>query len=189
MLKSMGVSDYHTFRLHYWDWRREVQMDQADDIFVEERLGETRANDNGQPQVYGDLFEGGWSTICWHNGSGNVDMPRGAICDPGIDTGPLLRCPFISDRDVCARDNPDWPSRAEVDAAIRKPQYDTASFNIQTGEDSFRNFMEGFDLSPGLSVEECADDGLCFCLIGNRNCDGPNSNFPARNRLHNSVST
>ena len=85
MLESMGDQNYYTFRTHYWDWRREIQM-ANDDIFVRNRVGESR-NISNQPQVRGDLFDGGWDTICWYDGSGNVSMPKGTTCDPRIKTG------------------------------------------------------------------------------------------------------
>ena len=163
-------------------------MDKADQIFVEGRLGETRANSNGQPQVFGDLFDEGWDTVCWYDGSGNVPAPSGGgICDPAIRTGPLLRCPFNPDssRDVCSFDNPDWPTREDVRNAIGKPIYDTENYGRITTEESFRNFMEGFDV--GVSVEECAASALCRCGEA-VDCDSDANEAPLQRRLHNTVS-
>ena len=181
MLKSMRHQNYYAFRTHYWDWRKETQEAISDDteIFVPNRLGERRNNINSQPQVHGDLFEGGWDTICWYNGSGNVIMPKGTICDPRIKTGPLLRCPLAQDdkKDPCDRFNPDWPSRADVEKALSKQQYDTQPYNKRASEESFRNFMEGFDSS--VSIDDCRSDPLCLCEGG----------MPLKRNLHNLVST
>ena len=38
MLRTMGHEDYHTFRTHFWDWRREIQMT-SPSIFQYNRLG------------------------------------------------------------------------------------------------------------------------------------------------------
>ena len=142
MLKSMGHSDYHTFRFSYWDWRREIQMEN-DNFFVEDKLGESRPNDEGQPQVYGDLFSEGWDTICWYGGSGNVTEELGTTCDPNTKTGPLLRCPTLPGYEPCSRDNPEWPNLEDVNNAIAKPVYVTPDYHTFTSIDSFRNYMEG----------------------------------------------
>ncbi len=85
MLKSQGEYDYHTFRIHYWDWRRGSR---SHELFQMNKLGRSITNQNGQSQVSGDLVSDGWDTICWYNGSGNA---KGTICNPNIKTGPLLR--------------------------------------------------------------------------------------------------
>ena len=180
MLESMGDQNYYTFRTHYWDWRIEIQM-ANDNIFVPNRLGERR---NSQPQVHGDLFDGGWDTICWYGGSGNVSMPKGTTCDPRIKTGPLLRCPLLGNKDPCDRNN-DWPTRADVDKALNKQQYDTQSYDKYARE-SFRNFMEGYDSS--VSIDDCRSDPQCFCE-GRPDCTGDNPGIPLKIHLHNLVST
>ena len=131
-----------------------------DKIFVCNRLGE-RQIVNSQPQVHGDLFDGGWNTICWYNGSGNVVMPKGTTCDPRINTGPLLRCPLLDNKDPCSRNNTDWPTRADVDKTLSKQQYDTQPYNTLASEESFRNSMEGFHSS--VSIDDCRSDPLCTC--------------------------
>ena len=90
MLRNMGRRDYYTFRTHYWDWRREIQMS-SPSIFQYNRLGS-----RNQSRVNGNLYSNGWNTICWYGGSGGVNKPKGTICDPNTDTGPLLRCPSVS---------------------------------------------------------------------------------------------
>ena len=40
MLKSMNQSDYYTFRIPYWDWRKEMQTE-ANSPFQPDRLGKT----------------------------------------------------------------------------------------------------------------------------------------------------
>ena len=177
MLKSMGESDYHTFRTHYWDWR---QHDRSE-VFKEESLGKTVANENNQPIVTGELFKDGWDTVCWFNGSGNVDIQKGTICNPNNKTGPLLRCPFP---DSCNTDNPKWPTFNQVRDAINKPFYDTKSYDMMTTDESFRNFMEGFE---SVEIGDCAENTLCKCEVGGVNC-GVNSSIPLQRHLHNTVS-
>ena len=209
MLKSTGKSNYYTFRLHYWDWRSEIQSrdferhatstqaaiiiaafrDGGTDIYLfnNNTLGETIMNSNGQPQVYGDLFGNGWNTICWYGGSGNIPAPRNGICNPNVNTGPLLRCPINpkSNLNVCNLHSSNWPDTEDVNNAINKPLYDTENYGLNVTGKSFRSFLEGFDAS--VSVEECAGFGLCKC--GDRvDCDGDNSKPPVHRRLHNTVS-
>ena len=89
MLKSMGHSNYHSFRLPYWDWRIEIQNStgiRVEDIFTEKRFGATQ-NVNGFPRVVGDIVgPDGWDTLC--------SQTNFQLCDPNISTGPLQRCPF-----------------------------------------------------------------------------------------------
>ena len=186
MLLTMGQENYYTFRTHYWDWRREIQIDVTDQIFLENRLGVTRPNEAGQPQVYGDLYTNGWNTVCWYGGSGNVMEPRGTICNPNVNTGPLLRCPFLPDEDPCNSTNRDWPNATDVNVALSKPEYDTEPFNKTATLDSFRNFMEGNDLE--ISIEDCRQNRLCSCEVGGPNCEGADASIPILRRLHNSVS-
>lgn len=187
MLRTMGRENYHTFRTHYWDWRRETQITShgTDEIFLESRLGMTRPNEAGQPQVYGDLYTNGWNTVCWYGGSGNVMEPRGTICDPSVNTGPLLRCPFLPE-DPCNSTNHDWPNITDVNVALSKPEYDTEPFNKTATVDSFRNFMEGNDIE--ISIPDCRRNRLCACEVGGPNCEGADASTPILRRLHNSVS-
>ena len=186
MLRTMGHEDYHTFRTHFWDWRREIQMT-SPSIFQYNRLG-GRQEIAGQSHVYGSLSSNGWNTICWYGGSGGVIEPKGTICDPNINTGPLLRCPSVPSDHInpCNSSNDDWPTIADVNSAINKPDYDTDTFDKDATADSFRNFMEGFDNS--LGKKECAKKPLCKCEVGEVHCEGDDSDEPLLRRLHNSVS-
>ncbi len=172
-------------RIHYWDWRRERR---SHELFQMNKLGTSITNQNGQSQVSGDLVGDGWDTICWYNGSGNVTIPKGTICNPNIKTGPLLRCPLINDSSVCDDNKPNyWPTYGDVDNAINKQVYDTESFDKNATADSFRNFMEGFD--NNVSIDECASNNLCICEGGGRvDCIGEDSSSPLQRRLHNAVS-
>ena len=186
MLKTAHEPDYHTFRFHFWDWRREIQTEKGVNIFTEARLGETRPNAGDQPMVYGDLVSGvGWNTICWYGGSGNLIEPLGTVCNPHNDTGPLTRCPTVHGQDVCRLDNPNWPSMADYDEAMGRPVYDTPDYAKKTSNESFRSFMEGFYMPP-ISKEECAKDPLCGC--GQDFYCGEGSLDPMSNLLHNAVS-
>ena len=149
MLKSMNCSDYHTFRVNYWDWRYSNRAE----VFTADRLG---ANTIGN-RLSGHIVDAGWDTICWYNGSGNVTAPKGTICDPRINTGPVQRCPIIDGVNPC--EIPDnWPTAEDVEDALSVPLYDTEPFNREVTE-SFRNLMEGN--KPGFSEEDCN-----FCLDG-----------------------
>ena len=183
MLRTMGHDDYHTFRTHFWDWRREIQMT-SPSIFQYNRLG-GRQEIAGQSHVYGNLYSNSWNTICWYGGSGGVNQPKGTICDPNINTGPLLRCPSDS-INPCSSSNDDWPTIADVNNAINKPDYDTEPFDKYAKAGSFRNYMEGFDSS--LDNKKCAQNSLCKCEVGAVHCEGADSDKPLLRRLHNSVS-
>ena len=175
MLKSMGESDYHTFRTHYWDWR---QHDRSE-IFKDKRLGETL---NQPPLVTGELFKDGWDTVCWFGGSGGVDIQKGTICNPNVKTGPLFRCPFP---DSCNSNNANWPTFVQVKDAINKPSYDTESYDMTTTDESFRNFMEGFEF---INIDACRKNKLCKCEVGRMDCKGNDSRLPLQRYLHNTVS-
>ena len=89
MLKRIGHTNYHTFRLPYWDWRIEIQNStgiRAEDIFTENRFGATH-NVSGFSHVVGDIVgPDGWDTLCSHT--------IFQLCDPDISSGPIRRCPF-----------------------------------------------------------------------------------------------
>ena len=177
MLQARGDPNYHTFRVPYWDWRKN---NRSDEVFRSNRLGNSSLNENNQSLVSGDLFSDGWDTICWYNGSGNVIIQKGTICNPNNKTGPLLRCPHSNN--FCNDSHPNWPTNGDVDKAIKKPLYDTESYNRSATDKSFRNFMEGFDGS--VSTNECASNGLCMCEERGDDCTGQ----PLQRRLHNAVS-
>ena len=160
MLKSMGHVDYHTFRLPYWDWRIENQRSTgilSDDLFAENRLGATK-NVSGFPHVIGDIVGDGWDTICW--------LTFFEICDPNVNTGPLQRCPFTG-TDPCNSNNPDWPTRQEVNDAMAIDNYDTPPYNL-VSLDSYRSFID-FDVH--FDIDECRDDRMCRCIPSGPECD------------------
>jgi hypothetical protein len=186
MLKSMNQPDYYTFRIPYWDWRKEMQTE-ANSPFQLERLGKTmNSNDDDLPVVQGgEIFPSSWNTVCWEkvNSSGN-------ICDPQTETGPLQRCPFLTD-EPCSSDNPLWPSDKDIQTALSLKSYDTSPFN-EKSHDSFRNILEGFKPLSNDSIQTCRDDKLCLCAIGGqtRTCRESNDDIqPIQRLLHNSVSS
>ena len=150
----------------------------ADSLFEENRLGVSRMNENNQYQVYGDLFNEGWNTTCWYGGSGNVMQEVGTVCDPRTNTGPLLRCPHYNGRDICRPDNPNWPTIDSVNTTISKPDYDTDDYRRNTDSNSFRNFMEGFEVLEDVSEAECSGMPLC----------NHNDGVSIQRHLHNTVS-
>ena len=162
MLKSMNRPNYHTFRINYWDWRDQNRAE----LLTADKLG---ANVNGQSELQGVLFDAGWDTICWYNGSGGVMTMRGTICDPRVNTGCIQRCPIIDGINPCKSPN-NWPTSDNVEDALTKAFYDTETFNPEATETSFRNLMEGFEV-----VEDCGNNQLCI-----RN---------NQRHLHNTVST
>jgi hypothetical protein len=148
MLKSMGRSDYHEFRFHYWNW---TDSDR-DSIFKENRLG---ISDPETAEVSGNLFgENGWNTICWQGNDQDC-----ATCDPRNPTAILRRCPIgENNTDYCFIEA-NWPTTEHINQALSKSEYDTNSFDIEADRDSFRNFMEGFEI-VGSDVE-CNGNTLC----------------------------
>ena len=159
MLKSMNRLNYYEFRLNFWDWT-DVNRTQ---IFTTDKLGENIGNS----QVNGAIFNTGWDTICWYNGSGNVTEPRGTTCDPRNNTGPLQRCPTVDGDNPCEmQDN--WPTIEDVEGALAKPKYDVKTYNKEANKKSFRNLLEGFE-----TKKKC-DNNLC---VGN-----------IQRHLHNTVS-
>ena len=148
----MGNPDYHSFRLPYWDWRRELFTSSGigpEQIFVENRLGATR-NVSGYPRVFGSIYEDGWNTIC--------SFIREDICDPNISTGPLQRCPFTG-TDPCSNNNPDWPTLQEGNDAMVIDSYDNPPYDRLTPH-GYRSFVDG---KIGSDVNECRNDRLCVC--------------------------
>ena len=140
--------------------------------------------------VYGNLYSNSWNTICWYRSNGRGNQPKGTICNPNINTGPLLRCPYVPAGTItinpCRSSNDDWPTIADVSNAINKPYYDTYPFDKYATAGSFRNYMEGFDSS--LDKYECAQQRLCRCEVGEEDCNSYNSTKPLLRLLHNSVS-
>ena len=188
MLKSMGHDDYYTFRIPYWDWRKEMQTD-SNSPFQRDRLGET-VNINGLPQVHGgEVFPSNWQTICWDKSENKSHT----ICNPQVPTGQLQRCPLSEDS--CNSGNPLWPTDKDIQTALSLKSYDTSPFK-EASMDSFRNQLEGFKPLFNDSVQFCREDKLCLCTKGNENCtesmheDGIRNQpgDPLQRLLHNSVS-
>ena len=173
------ADNYYMFRLHYWDWRQEMQTDK-NSPFKSNRLGETR-NVNGFPRVQGDLVRDGWDVRCWN-------LPKGFICNPDNVTGQLQRCPFTG-TNPCDVNNPDWPTVAAVKQAVQMSSYDDSNYD-KYSRSGFRNFMEGFNVLSNSSsdISSCANDRLCKCATGGFQCDGESPNTPITRVLHNSVS-
>ncbi len=160
MLRNMNRSDYHTFRLPYWDWRSEIQTSigvKSEDLFSENRLGETR-NVTGFPQVFGTLYNGTWETICW--------LQLGTICDPRVNSGPLQRCPFTG-TDPCLSSNPDWPTLQNVNKALDFDEYDAPPYFFSSSDSAFRFFV---DFSVNNDTEACRNNRMCACQPGGPDC-------------------
>ena len=169
MFKKMGRPNYHTFRLPYWDWRRESQLGSgigAEDLFTENRLGNSRLT-NGLQVVFGPYS--GWETICWER--------YGQVCDPRESTGPLTRCPFP---DRCHSSNPDWPTRQHVNTALNFEDFDSQPWIESPSSVGFRNYL---DIEFGDDLDACREDRMCECTP---NCSVAQG-LTASSRLHLSV--
>lgn len=154
MLKESRPNDYHEFRLHYWDWRRERQTDQ-NSPFKRDRLGTTEI-DNGSPVVRGDVIGDSWHTVCWDTSTN--DKSRAApLCNPTMNNAMRLqRCPVTQNgMSPCAANNQNWPTENDVNTALKKNIYDASPFN-KTASDGFRNFLEGFQV-----VDDCGGNEFC----------------------------
>lgn len=165
MLQDMGRrTDYHTFRLPYWDWRIEMQTSSmgvsTEELFSENRLGATR-NVSGFPRVFGSIAEGGgWGTICW-------PLTSSKICDPRVNTGPLQRCPFTGDN-PCSISTPGWPTDHNVQNTLSSDTYDAPPYNFLT-TDGFRALSDANVTASG-SIEACREDRFCICFPGGPMC-------------------
>ena len=182
MLKETQPDTYHMFRLHYWDWRKELQTD-ANSPFKYNRLGSTESDmENGAPPVNGTLVDNGWTTRCW------MLTPAGMICDPNRNTGRLQRCPRIQGVNACRIDNPDWPGIDDVNNAVGMSNYDGGTYN-RFSASGFRNFMEGFNLlsNDDAGRQSCSTNNLCTCEDRRPQCDGSEPSQPIARLLHNSV--
>ena len=183
MLKSMGKEYYYTFRIPYWDWRKDEQRDEKNSPFQSNRLGET-VNNHGLPQVHGE-FLNSWETICWQKVNKTLD-----ICNPLVSTGQLQRCPLKEES--CGSKNELWPSIKDVETALSLKAYDNPPYN-RKATDSFRNQLEGFKLLDDDEFQTCRDNKLCKCDAGKFDCtksdDGIQPGDPIQRLLHNSVST
>lgn len=164
LLKRLGKTDYHKFRMPYWDWRSEMQKSPiglpSEKLFTEERLGTTEMVD-GYPRVKGLMFDN-WSTMCWRSIK---------ICDPRVSTGPLQRCPYLAGSNPCNSSNPDWPTNHDVRHILSMEKYDIPAFNMFC-EDGFRGYI---DANITNDVEGCKTQQMCICYPGGPTCD----NYPA----------
>ena len=177
MLKSTGRVDYHRFRFPYWDWRGEIQRSYglpSEELFSIHRLGETR-NISNRPVVFGDLVGDGWDAICLSDFY--------VMCDPNSVFGPLQRCPFTSDPNLCHSSNPDWPTMQEVNKDWQTEEYATPPFNIFSGN----SFRSGVDFYPVESIEICREDIYCFCLPGGVDCTDNSSTIFLKIGIHSKV--
>ena len=171
MLKTFGQPNYYTFRLPYWDWRRESQLGSAgisaEELFTENRLGESRLT-NGLQVVFGAYS--GWETICFQK--------LRQFCDPRESTGPLIRCPFP---DRCHSSNPDWPRRQHVNIALNLEDYDSQPWSESPSSTGFRLYLDGTEYGDDLVA--CREDRMCAC---NPNCSADQA-ITITLRLHLSV--
>lgn len=162
----------HEFRIPYWDWRN---PDHREELYGTERLG---VNDDGI--VTGDLFED-WKVRCWENVAGKPFPIK--ICDPNAPNPETLRrCPFP---EKCEKDDPNWPSYADVTKAVTIDPYDSSPYGkyvVDTEKKSHRNFMEGFNVLDPSTPHDCGDDTMCSY----DNTTGTNLTIIREN--HNSVS-
>ena len=166
MLQAMGRVDYHKFRLPYWDWRGEIQRSYglpSEELFTFNRLGETR-NVSNRPVVFGDLVGDDWNTVCLGQ--------LGVFCDPNNALGPLQRCPFTDDPNLCHSSNPDWPTMQEVNEVLVFDNYAVPPFSIFPAN-SLRAHIDFFTPS---NIEECREDIYCLCLPGGIHCDNQPDN-------------
>ena len=143
---QITIAGEKDFTLSYWDWTNK-----------KEREGYF---DTGHLRVSDEPFNS-WPTYCWY------ETQDGTICNPLEPTAnELRRCPI---EEACKMNYPFWPSKEDVQQALKIESYDTAPFN-NMASDSFRNYLEGF-----LPVKHCtAQEKLC---VGSLN-----------RKLHNSVS-
>ena len=186
MLKSRGEKEYFTFRIPYWDWRKDQQTDE-NSPFQLNRLGET-VNNNGLPEVHGNTYSeflNNWETVCWKKTKFNTSN----ICNPQVSTGQLQRCPLMEES--CGSKNKLWPNDNEVQTALSMEIYDTSPYN-RTAANSFRNQLEGFKPLSNDDLRSCRENKLCTCDFKNFNCtesnDGIQPANPTQRILHNSVS-
>ena len=192
MLKETRPNTYHTFRLHYWDWRKEQQTSE-NSPFTLDRLGER----TGISTVRSRFVNSGWSTRCWRPDDNDNDR---SICNPNMDTGPLQRCPTIdSEEDPCRFNNERWPTLDEVNNAVGMSSYDGSTYDkFSTVTSGFRNYMEGFKVREDDEIERqnCARDELCRCETGGStcscatgsDCEGSQPSQPIDRLIHNTVS-
>jgi hypothetical protein len=187
MLKETQPNTYHTFRLHYWDWRFEQQTSE-NSPFVSNRLGVTTSN--GTVRIDLVRSTNGWETRCWNE-------PR--ICNPNVNTGSLRRCPIPdSGEDPCRYDNPLWPTIEDVNNAVGISSYDGSTYYDMFSRSGFRNFMEGFYVlsDDQNGRDSCITNQLCACGTGGSmcscetgsDCEGLEPSQPIARLLHNSVS-
>jgi hypothetical protein len=143
------MTDDHTFRVPYWDWRDPLQRDVP---FQRKRLGE-----NIDGNVEGDLFDDDkWKIRCWEDIE-DPDPPL-PICNPVQPSSEnLRRCPNAT---LCDKSNENWPSYVDVATAVGIDTYDTSPYDrfIEDTNNSYRNYMEGFIVKPG---EDCGDNTMC----------------------------
>ena len=188
MLRENNDTEYHKFRLPFWDWTNETERMK---YFTNDRLGESLYESQSEPHVTtklnGTLFvsdDGSeWQTICW-----NKEGPDGSNCDPNNETGLLLRCPKrngTEHSDPC-NETAYWPTTKDVwDAVEELSIYDAKDSNGKYSacptEDNFRSNLEGFKLPANGMCD--VDDLMC----SDPDPDCPTPDCSRSRRLHNSV--
>ena len=125
--------------------------------------------------MFGDLVGDGWDAICLSDFY--------VMCDPNSVFGPLQRCPFTSDPNLCHSSNPDWPTMQEVNKDWQTEVYATPPFNIFS-ENSFRS---GVDFYPVESMEICREDIYCSCIPGGVDCTDNSSTIFSKVGIHSKV--
>ena len=170
------LTGHEDFSVPYWDW---TEKHDREKLFADDYFG--TIEDEGK---IGGFFgnENEWKTVCWF-GRALADLATVQnVCDPRNSTGALHRCPNIT---LCDKNENTWPDKGEVKNALSMTEYDTSPFARQSLQ-SFRNYLEGFDI-----IDQCNAEVLCDNItIMEMNADGTLTTTTKgnRRRLHNSVS-
>lgn len=140
-----------SFTVRYWNW---TDLDDRTSIFSVNKLGARGTNGSVISRYYGG---NNWKSVCW--------FPSGSVktCDPRNPIGirPIIRCPSPTE---CAGDYSRWPSTESVELALQKSSFSNAPYN-KHAEDSFRNFLEGFDPNPDPNPDmEVSSDNITRLL-------------------------
>ena len=110
------------------------------------------------PVVFGDITGDDWHTIC--------HAQPVEICDPSVPTGPLTRCPFTGDPNLCHSSNPDWPQMEEINTLLEIEEYSVPPFGGIVGN----SFRARSDFRIVTDIKQCREDVYCTCFPGGVQC-------------------
>ena len=132
-----------SFTVRYWNW---TDTDDRTNIFSFNKLGNNSNDGTVDSTYYGG---NNWESVCWFPFN---STKKNETCNPNDPDGirPIIRCPSPAQ---CADDYPKWSSQETINRALSLSSYSDEPYYNKYSENTFSNFLEGFEPNPSGDLE------------------------------------